>query len=76
MMDQLAVPFAFAIPSIAANRLVTSIRISHYADRSDVETYLPTLRFNVDTSPPTTHSANLSISQTIQYEIFDERTGI
>ena len=73
-INELGTPFAFVISSVFANRLLIAVRDSHYRGVSDVDTYLPSVRF-AKRSRVSSGGAE-SLNDTIELTTFNERTGV
>ncbi|KAG6828008.1 hypothetical protein H0H92_009700 [Tricholoma furcatifolium] len=69
-LDELGTAFAFVMSSIFANRLLITVRSSHYRTlNSEVDTYLPSVRF-VKGGPDDT------LNNTVELTTFNDRTGV
>ncbi|KAG6853773.1 hypothetical protein C0991_001484 [Blastosporella zonata] len=73
-LDELGTAFSFVMSSIFANRLLIAVRSSHYRGVSDVDTYLPSVRFVKGTSSESDYSR--TVNNTIELTTFNERTGV
>lgn len=74
-LDELGTAFSFVLSSIFANRLLISVRSTHYRGRTpEVDTYLPSVHFvraSVGTS-----NATKTINNEVELATFNERTGV
>ena len=71
-LDELGTAFSFVISSIFANRLLISVRSTHYRDTNDAGTYLPPVHFVKGDSSDESERVN----NTIELTTFNERTGL
>ncbi|KAG6909112.1 hypothetical protein DXG01_001986 [Tephrocybe rancida] len=65
---------AFVISSIFANRLLISVRTTHYRDITDVGTYMPSVRF-IKRDPGFSDNSR-TLNNTIELTTFNETAGV
>ncbi|KAG6845087.1 hypothetical protein H0H87_000992 [Tephrocybe sp. NHM501043] len=73
-LDELGTAFSFVISSIFANRLLIAVRSSHYRGISDVNTYLPSVRFVK--GHPSESDGSQTVNNTVELTTFNDRTGV
>ncbi|KAG6861938.1 hypothetical protein C0995_009888 [Termitomyces sp. Mi166 len=73
-LDELGTAFSFVISSIFANRLLISVRSSHYRGIKDIDTYLPPVHFVK--SNPSQSDDTQTVNNAVELTTFNERTGV
>lgn len=76
-LDELGTAFSFVLSSILANRLLIAVRSDYYQRvMSDIDTYLPSVRFKQRLSTYRNSTYPTSDNTTLQLQTFNEITGV